>query len=341
MRRHHNVSDASSSSSELVQETYPLTSFAENESNGSCCDANGEVLGNDIESPFSLSLQHEEEISRHRAEIRRLQEVVRLLERQRQGGVDGREMGDMGNVDGTAISHDRRCGSHCPPPPSTPTHMTDSLDIFWHRVCWLVGLLLLQSTSSFILKRFDALIQQHPVVVYFLTMLVGAGGNTGGQSAVLVIRGIAVGKIPTDKGLWRFLLSQLWTGVQLATCLFLASFIRVFLFDITLIESMAICTSMFVIVLTSALLGTLLPLVLRACGVDPAHASACIQVLMDILGVGLTCLVSYVWLNQLAPFLESSSGGGGDDVVNSNTSEMSAVDNDRRTILIRHKMLTQ
>jgi len=52
------------------------------------------------------------------------------------------------------------------------------------RACWLVGLLTLQSLSGFILARNENLLQTHPVIVYFLTMLVGAGGNAGNQAAV-------------------------------------------------------------------------------------------------------------------------------------------------------------
>ena len=40
---------------------------------------------------------------------------------------------------------------------------------------WLVGLLVLQSCSSFILSANEALLQKHPAIIYFLTMLVGAG----------------------------------------------------------------------------------------------------------------------------------------------------------------------
>jgi len=52
------------------------------------------------------------------------------------------------------------------------------------RAYWLVGLLTLQSLSGFILARNELLLQTHPVIVYFLTMLVGAGGNAGNQAAV-------------------------------------------------------------------------------------------------------------------------------------------------------------
>jgi hypothetical protein len=52
------------------------------------------------------------------------------------------------------------------------------------RAGWLVGLLLLQSMSSFILARNEALLEEHVVIVRFLTMLVGAGGNAGNQASV-------------------------------------------------------------------------------------------------------------------------------------------------------------
>lgn len=52
------------------------------------------------------------------------------------------------------------------------------------RAGWLVGLLVLQSMSSFIIQRNEGLLQKHLVIVRFLTMLVGAGGNAGNQASV-------------------------------------------------------------------------------------------------------------------------------------------------------------
>ncbi len=51
---------------------------------------------------------------------------------------------------------------------------------------WLLGLLILQSTSSFVLDQYQELLREHLVVTLFLTMLVGAGGNAGNQSAIKV-----------------------------------------------------------------------------------------------------------------------------------------------------------
>jgi len=59
---------------------------------------------------------------------------------------------------------------------------------FWasvqDRAGWLVGLLVLQSMSSFIISRNEDLLEEHLVIVQFLTMLVGAGGNAGNQASV-------------------------------------------------------------------------------------------------------------------------------------------------------------
>ena len=45
------------------------------------------------------------------------------------------------------------------------------------RAYWLVGLLVMQSCSGLILSRNEALLANHPIIIYFLTMLVGAGGT--------------------------------------------------------------------------------------------------------------------------------------------------------------------
>ena len=72
-----------------------------------------------------------------------------------------------------------------------PSYLRGIID----RSSWLVGLLIFQSLSSYILRFNEALLQTHPAIVYFLTMLVGAGGNAGNQATVRAIRGIALGTL--------------------------------------------------------------------------------------------------------------------------------------------------
>lgn len=131
---------------------------------------------------------------------------------------------------------------------------TSSLANFRHRAGWLVTLLLFQSTSSFILHSFKVLIQTHPVIVYFLTMLVGAGGNVGSQSTLLVVRRLAVVAVRSkqpgfaNESAWRTVCKEVDVGIRLATILFFAAFVRCYAFDVRGLECLAICLSMFAIV---------------------------------------------------------------------------------------------
>ena len=157
------------------------------------------------------------------------------------------------------------------------------VDAMKSRARWLVGLLALQSCSGFILSRNEALLQDHPVIIYFLTMLVGAGGNAGNQASVRVIRGLALGTLNPETQS-QFLSRELRMAFALSLILSLAGFLRATLFHTPLPETMAITFALSMIVFSSICLGAVLPLLLQKLGVDPAHSSTTIQVIMDVLG---------------------------------------------------------
>ena len=83
------------------------------------------------------------------------------------------------------------------------------------RSLWLTGLLVFQSCSSFILQANEAMINEHPAVIFFLTMLVGAGGNAGNQAAVRAIRYIAVGSLNV-KTRWSFVMREFYMALSLS-----------------------------------------------------------------------------------------------------------------------------
>lgn len=166
---------------------------------------------------------------------------------------------------------------------------------------WLVGLMAAQSLSSVILDRYSDLLRDHLVVTLFLTMLVGAGGNAGNQSSIKVIRGLATGALDTSESCIRTtLLEQAAVGILLGGALSAAGFARVYLTSGCLVNSAAIALSVLGIVSTSCLLGSGLPFMLARAGVDPANAGTSIQVIMDILGVAITCVTCDMVLTQLA-----------------------------------------
>ena len=153
----------------------------------------------------------------------------------------------------------------------------DFADSLRSRGSWLLGLLLCQSASSFILQDNTALLQTHPTIVYFMTMLVGAGGNAGNQAAVRVIRGLATGEVnPLSER--ATLQAEVRIAAALSVVLVLAGFLRVAAFHASVADALAVSASLFFIVGTSVLLGASLPLLLNKLRVDAAHASTSIQV---------------------------------------------------------------
>ena len=164
---------------------------------------------------------------------------------------------------------------------------------------WLLFLLVLQSCSSFVLSSNEALIQDNVIITLYLTMLVGAGGNAGNQSAIEVITGLATGAIEYNaESFGKTVSKQLRVGALLGFFLGAGSFARVYVTNRDVIGSFAISTACFSIVVCSTIVGGALPYVLIYCGQEPANAGSSVQVCMDVLGVTITCLVcTYIFQN--------------------------------------------
>jgi Mg/Co/Ni transporter MgtE len=82
---------------------------------------------------------------------------------------------------------------------------------------WLLILMLFQSGSSFVLSQYATLVREHLVLTLFLTMLVGAGGNAGAQSAMQTLQQLTVdGNTSLRKTLSHQGLVSLCLGVVLA-----------------------------------------------------------------------------------------------------------------------------
>lgn len=164
------------------------------------------------------------------------------------------------------------------------------------------------------------------VIVQFLTMLVGAGGNAGNQASVRVIRGLAVGTL-NERTVKAFLWTEAKMGLALSAILGLAGLVRASVFMVPVAETVAITTSLYMIVISSVCIGALLPLAMNRCGLDPAHSSTTIQVLMDILGVSTTVWVSGAILNTsigpaLTALFHHGAAVGEDDVAGAATDDL-------------------
>jgi len=160
----------------------------------------------------------------------------------------------------------------------------ESLHLFWPRCRWLAAMMILQSVASFILAQFQHLVESHADLIFFLTMLVGLGGNTGGQSVVLTCRKLALGEDVSVR-------SQLMTGVFLGLSLAPLAFLRAVVVRSEAGVCFTLAGATFLIASVAAGTGTVLPKMLLKLNADPGQASSMIQVIMDILGIMITCLL--------------------------------------------------
>jgi len=162
------------------------------------------------------------------------------------------------------------------------------------RLPWLVGLLAFLTVSSAILEYYDAMLQRHLVIAFYLTALVGCGGNSGSQAASLVLQSLATGELaPTPEDLGRVLRKELLVALGIAAVLSLGVFGRIFLFGSSLGDALTIAVSMAVMVIFSVLFGAASPLVLQRLGADPAKVSGpLLSTVIDIFGVLVACLTA-------------------------------------------------
>ncbi|MFA5075333.1 MAG: magnesium transporter [Candidatus Babeliales bacterium] len=164
--------------------------------------------------------------------------------------------------------------------------------MLWQRTPWLIGLLFLQSISSIIMSGYQEIIGKYFIFSMFLTMLIGTGGNAGNQSSAIVIRGLATGEITRKDGL-RIFLREFGVALLMASVLVGVAFFRVYASPkASLLDAFTVCLALFLIIIASMLLGTLIPLLLERFDLDPAHSAApFLATLMDIFGVLIFCFV--------------------------------------------------
>ncbi|MDQ5940460.1 MAG: Magnesium transporter MgtE [Candidatus Dependentiae bacterium] len=168
---------------------------------------------------------------------------------------------------------------------------TSTSMMFFERSKWLIGLLLLQSVSSVIMRQYEKTLEENVILTLFLTMLIGTGGNAGNQSATLVIRGLSTGEIGRKRRL-SLIMRESLLSLFIASLLSIVSFCRVWIMHGDLAAAFAIGVSLFSIVCVSMLLGTLIPLTLHHFKIDPAHSAApFLATLMDVIGILIYCSV--------------------------------------------------
>lgn len=177
-------------------------------------------------------------------------------------------------------------------PLSTGYIDTRIFELAWKRGVWLMILFFGALLTAFALKRYEKSIDEVAWLVMFLPLIISSGGNTGSQSATLIITALSTGDI-TLRDWWRVVKREIVTGLILGTFLGCIGYLVAITIGAALNQgtpslrhAIVIPATLILVVVCGTLTGSVLPLVFRRLGLDPAIMSnpfvACI---CDIVGI--------------------------------------------------------
>lgn len=167
------------------------------------------------------------------------------------------------------------------------------------RVGWLVVLFIGEMFTATAMTFFGDEIAKWVVLAYFLPLIISSGGNSGSQASTLIIQAMALGEI-TLSDWWRVMRREIISGLLLGLILGVIGFFRIAIWSWVsnylhghniygpdwLFVAFTVGFALVGVVLWGSLAGSMLPIVLKKLGADPATSSApFVATLVDVTGL--------------------------------------------------------
>ena len=159
------------------------------------------------------------------------------------------------------------------------------IELFRKRIGWLLILILVNLISAAVISNYEEHLLEYITLALFMPLVIASGGNSGAQSATLMVRAIATGDL--QSGDWISAMSkEILVGVLMGLAMGGLAFIVGWIYGGESSIAQIIGLSMLSIVLVANLFGALLPFALERINIDPAVASSpLITSIMDVLGL--------------------------------------------------------
>jgi magnesium transporter len=151
--------------------------------------------------------------------------------------------------------------------------------------------------------HFEGEISKAVVLALFIPLIISSGGNSGSQASSIIIRAMALGEIGF-RDWWRVIRREVMSGLVLGAILGIVGFLRVALWQQFhlynygahwLKVAITVFFSLIGVVMWGTLSGSMLPLILKKLGADPAASSApFVATLVDVTGLVIYFTVAYV-----------------------------------------------
>jgi magnesium transporter len=172
------------------------------------------------------------------------------------------------------------------------------------RAGWLIILFLGEMLTASAMGYFNNELNRAVILALFIPLIISSGGNSGSQAATLIIRAMALGELTLEKW-WSVMRRELLSGLVLGAILGIIGFLRIASWTLFtdiygphwMMIALTVSFSLVGVVMFGTLSGSMLPLLLRRLGVDPAVSSApFIATLVDVTGLVIYFSMAYIFL---------------------------------------------
>ncbi len=176
-------------------------------------------------------------------------------------------------------------------PSDKPYLLTSVFEIWKQRMPWLLLLMITATFTSQIITTFEGKLSA--ILTAFIPMLMGSGGNAGGQTSVTIIRGLALEEIRL-RDIFKIIFKELRVSIFCGGVLGIATFAKLMLIDklllgnagITLTVALVVSLTIVLVIIIAKLVGCILPVLAKRIGLDPAvMASPFITTIVDAISL--------------------------------------------------------
>ena len=179
------------------------------------------------------------------------------------------------------------------------------LSLFKKRVIWLMVLFVGELMTISAMHQFEDEIAKVVILATFIPLIISSGGNSGSQAATLIIQAMALREI-SIKDWWTIMRREIFSGLMLGTTLCLMGITVIFIWNYFsetlgiyyLSIAFTVGLSLIGVVLWGTLVGSMLPLILKKLGADPAASSTpFVATLVDVTGLIIYFSVAFMALS--------------------------------------------
>ena len=171
-------------------------------------------------------------------------------------------------------------------PTDKPYLKLSLLDIYKSRMPWLLFLMISATFTGKIISSYETALASYAILTVIIPMIMGTGGNAGGQASVTIIRALSLDEVEF-KDIFKVLLKECTIGLICGITLAVCNFIKLLVVDqVSVTFALIVCLALLLTVLIAKIIGAILPILADKIHLDPAvMANPIITTIVDALSL--------------------------------------------------------